>query len=106
MTTENLKNTMITVDAMQQANKELKKQYKNINIDKVFYWMVDSLLIMLQIEKIQDEMEDLMEAANEVQETLGRSYGVPDDIDEADLEAGLLMNFGSLTIYRIGSVAR
>lgn len=34
MTTENLKNTMITVDAMQQANKELKKQYKNINLDK------------------------------------------------------------------------
>jgi charged multivesicular body protein 5 len=75
MTTENLKNTMITVDAMQIANKELKKQYKNINIDK--------------IEQIQDEMEDLMEAANEVQETLGRTYGVPDDIDEADLEAEL-----------------
>ncbi|KAJ3302902.1 hypothetical protein HDV03_004474 [Kappamyces sp. JEL0829] len=74
MTTENLKNTMITVDAMQTANKELKKQYKSINLDK--------------IEAIQDEMEDLMEAAAEVQETLGRSYGIPDDIDEADLEAG------------------
>ncbi|KAJ3361538.1 hypothetical protein HDU91_003880 [Kappamyces sp. JEL0680] len=75
MTTENLKNTMITVDAMQTANKELKKQYKSINLDK--------------IEAIQDEMEDLMEAAAEVQETLGRSYGIPDDIDEADLEAEL-----------------
>lgn len=29
-----------------------------------------------------------MEAANEVQETLGRSYNLPDDIDEDDLEAG------------------
>lgn len=29
-----------------------------------------------------------MEQANEVQEALGRSYGVPEDIDEADLEAG------------------
>jgi len=29
-----------------------------------------------------------MEQANEVQEILGRSYGLPDDIDEADLEAG------------------
>ncbi|KAJ3322221.1 hypothetical protein HDV06_003281 [Boothiomyces sp. JEL0866] len=73
MTTENLKNTMITFDAMQLANKELKKQYKNINLDK--------------IEKVQDEMEDLLEQANEVQEALGRTYGVPDDIDEAELDA-------------------
>lgn len=29
-----------------------------------------------------------MEQANEIQETLGRSYAVPDEIDEADLEAG------------------
>lgn len=33
-------------------------------------------------------MEDLLEQANEVQETFARSYAVPDDIDEADLEAG------------------
>lgn len=31
-----------------------------------------------------------MEQANEVQETLGRSYNLPDDIDEDDLEAGKL----------------
>ena len=29
-----------------------------------------------------------MEQANEVQESLGRSYNLPDDINEADLEAG------------------
>ena len=33
-------------------------------------------------------MEDLLEQANEVQETLGRSYAVPNEIDEADLQAG------------------
>lgn len=33
-------------------------------------------------------MADLLEQANEIQETLGRSYAVPDEIDEADLEAG------------------
>ncbi|GAN06111.1 charged multivesicular body protein 5 [Mucor ambiguus] len=74
MTTENLRNVMATVDAMQTANKEMKKQYKNVNLDK--------------IDQLQDEMEDLMEQANEVQETLGRSYNLPDDIDEDDLEAG------------------
>jgi charged multivesicular body protein 5 len=36
-------------------------------------------------------MEDLMEMANEVQETMGRSYGLPDDLDEDDLEAGLVI---------------
>lgn len=29
-----------------------------------------------------------MEQANEVQETLGRSYNLPDDVDVDDLEAG------------------
>ena len=34
------------------------------------------------------DMEDLLEQANEIQETLGRSYAVPDEVDEADLQAG------------------
>ena len=29
-----------------------------------------------------------MAMADEVQEAMGRSYGMPDDIDEADLDAG------------------
>jgi len=51
------------------------KQYGKIDIDK--------------IENIHYDMEDLLEQANEIQETLGRSYAVPDEIDEADLEAEL-----------------
>ena len=34
------------------------------------------------------DMEELLEQANEIQESLGRSYEVPDELDEADLEAG------------------
>ena len=34
-------------------------------------------------------MEDMLELANEVQETLGRAYGLPEDVDEDDLEAGM-----------------
>ncbi|WFD03402.1 Vacuolar protein-sorting-associated protein 60 [Malassezia obtusa] len=75
MTTENLRNTMATVDAMQQANKQMRKTYGNLDIDK--------------IERIQDDMEDLLEQSNALQETMSRSYGVPDDIDEAELEAEL-----------------
>ena len=33
-------------------------------------------------------MEDLLEQSNEIQEVMGRSYGVPDDLDEDDLQAG------------------
>ncbi|KAK0543915.1 Vacuolar protein-sorting-associated protein 60 [Tilletia horrida] len=75
LTTDNLRNTMATVDAMQTANKEMKRTYGKIDLDK--------------IERVQDEMEDLIEQANEVQETLGRTYGVPEEIDEADLQAEL-----------------
>ena len=40
------------------------------------------------IQSVHYDMEDLLEQANEIQETLGRSYAVPDEIDEADLQAG------------------
>lgn len=35
LVTENLRNTMATVDAMKTANKEIKKQYGKIDIDKI-----------------------------------------------------------------------
>lgn len=75
LTTDNLRNTMATVDAMKLANKEMRKQYGKIDIDK--------------IENMHFDMEELLEQANEIQESLGRSYAVPDEIDEADLEAEL-----------------
>ena len=39
------------------------------------------------LQDLQDDMEDMLDQANEVQEALGRQYGTP-EIDEADLEAG------------------
>ncbi|KIO29034.1 hypothetical protein M407DRAFT_71075, partial [Tulasnella calospora MUT 4182] len=75
MTTENLRNTMATMDAMKQANAEMKRQYGKIDIDK--------------IEQMHYDMEDMIEQANEIQESLGRSYGVPDEIDEDELQAEL-----------------
>lgn len=40
LTTENMRNTMATFDAMQQANKEMKKQYGKFDIDKIeVLWM-------------------------------------------------------------------
>lgn len=75
MTTENLKNTMVTVDAMKTANKQLKSTYGKINIDK--------------IESLQEEMLDLIEKSNELQELLLMSNDIGDDISESELDAEL-----------------
>jgi charged multivesicular body protein 5 len=75
MTQDNLKNVMATVDALKTTNKELKRQYGKVDIDK--------------IERLQDEMADLMDVGNEIQESLARAYDVPEDVDEAELDAEL-----------------
>lgn len=72
--TQTLKDTKTTVTAMKLGAKEMKKEFKNINID--------------EIEDIQDDMADMLEQADEIQDTLGRSYGTP-EIDEDDLAAEL-----------------
>ena len=75
MMQDNLKNVMTTVDTMKTTNKALKQQYGKINIDK--------------IEKMQDEMADLMEMGNEINDSISRAYDVPEDVDEAELDAEL-----------------
>jgi len=75
MMQDNLKNTMTTVDAMKTTTKELRKQYGKIDLDK--------------IERMQDEMADLMEMGNDIQESISRSYDVPEDVDEEELDAEL-----------------
>ncbi|KAG7193763.1 uncharacterized protein KQ657_000454 [Scheffersomyces spartinae] len=75
MTTDNLQNTMITINAMKSANKELRKTYGKIDIDK--------------IESLQDEMLDLIDKSNELQEAMLSSYDQVDDISESELDAEL-----------------
>lgn len=72
--TQTMKDTKTTVDAMKLGVKQMKKEYKKIDID--------------EIEDIQDDMEDMLDQANEVQEALGRTYGMP-EMDDADLDAEL-----------------
>ncbi|KAF1939444.1 charged multivesicular body protein-like protein 5 [Clathrospora elynae] len=75
MMQDNLKNTMTTIDAMKTTTKELRKQYGKVNIDK--------------IDKMQDEMADLMDMGNDIQDAISRSYDVPEDVDESELDAEL-----------------
>ena len=55
----------------------------------VVYILTTTFLVFRQ--DLHDEMSDMLELAGEVQETLGQAYGLPDDIDEDDLEAGSLL---------------
>ncbi|MCO5594252.1 hypothetical protein L7F22_048279 [Adiantum nelumboides] len=69
--TEGIKDAQQTMAAMKAANKDLKGTLKTLKIDDV--------------DRMQDDMMDLMDISNEIQESLGRSYSVPDDIDEDEL---------------------
>jgi hypothetical protein len=42
-------------------------------------------MYFFNFQNMQDEMTDLMDVSNEIQETLGRSYNIPDDVDEEEL---------------------
>lgn len=72
---DNLKNVMTTVDALKTTNKELKRQYGKVDIDR--------------IERLQDEMADLLDVGNEIQDSLARNYDIPEDVDESELDAEL-----------------
>ncbi|GMH07873.1 hypothetical protein Nepgr_009713 [Nepenthes gracilis] len=68
---EGIKDAQQTMTALKAANKDLKGMMKTVKIQ--------------DIDNLQDEMMDLMDMSTEIQETLGRSYNVPDDIDEEEL---------------------
>ncbi|KAI7978891.1 Vacuolar protein sorting-associated protein 60.1 [Camellia lanceoleosa] len=74
---EGIKDAQQTMSALKSANKELKGMMKTVKIQ--------------DIDNLQDEMMDLMDVSSEIQESLGRSYSVPDDIDEEDLMGGKLI---------------
>ena len=70
---QSAKDTVVQVQAMKAASKELKTQFKSkeFNIDA--------------IDALNDEMAELMDYSAEIQETMGRNYNIPDDIDEEEL---------------------
>ncbi|CAM9160390.1 unnamed protein product [Chrysoparadoxa australica] len=76
---DSIKDTQDTVSAMKAASKQacacMKKEFKKISIGEV--------------EDMTDDLADMMEDMNEVNEALGRSYDVGEEIDEDDLDAEL-----------------
>jgi len=68
---QSVKDSLVTVNAMKSANTSLKQELKKIDINDV--------------ENMQDDLSDLLQDNNEIQEALGRSYGVG-EVDETELE--------------------
>jgi len=75
---ESIQTTVGTVQAMKGAAKEMRTAMK-----------VHKELDISYIDKLNDELSDMADLTGEINETLGYSYGVPDDVDEADLMAEL-----------------
>jgi charged multivesicular body protein 5 len=74
MALQSMKDTKTTMQAMQMGLKEMKREYKKVDLNK--------------IENMQDDLADILEQANEVQEAMGRTYGMP-EVDDDELEAEL-----------------
>ena len=72
---ESIANTHIAVQAMKDATVTLKEEHEKIDIDA--------------IEDMQDDLADIFDEQDEIQDIMGRSYGVPDGVDEDDLDAEL-----------------
>jgi len=87
--TQTLQDTMITVDAMRSANKEMKVQFKHVDVDS--------------IEDLHDEMADLLDQNDEIQEVLSRSYNMP-EVDDAELEDELASLGEELQLEESGEV--
>lgn len=72
---ESIKDTQTTVAAMTAAKSTMQAEAKKLDLD--------------QIEDVQEDLADMLEDMNEINDMMGRSYGVPDELDETDLDAEL-----------------
>lgn len=70
-----VKDAKDTMAGLESMNKQMRKEMKSVNIDK--------------LEDVQDSMEDILQDTEEIQESLGRSYMVGDQVDDEELEAEL-----------------
>eukprot|EP01025_Chloroclados_australasicus_P014024 TRINITY_DN16569_c0_g1_i1.p1 TRINITY_DN16569_c0_g1~~TRINITY_DN16569_c0_g1_i1.p1 ORF type:complete len:272 (-),score=37.68 TRINITY_DN16569_c0_g1_i1:216-1031(-) len=69
--TQQLQDTADQVKVMKDAHKQIQKQMKNFNVDDV--------------EKLQDQMQDLAWDQEEIQEIMGRSFATQDYVDDDEL---------------------
>ena len=77
-----------TADSIQDSIRTQKND-SQVPIFKLSVFLVFKTCVLWSNEQdLQDELEDLTEMSNEVQEVMGRSYGMP-EVDDDELEAEL-----------------
>jgi len=72
-----LRNATIATDAMEMTNEKPHDQYGRVQLD------ID------KVDRLHDEVQEMLDEVHEVQEVVSRSYAVPDELNEEDLQAEL-----------------
>lgn len=72
---QTMNDTEFQIKAMKDANKQLAKQTKKLNVN--------------QVEDLQLDLTDHYADVQEIQEIMGRSYDVPEDLDDDEMLAEL-----------------
>ncbi|KAK2197502.1 Snf7 family [Babesia duncani] len=72
-----INSAIVLKDAYKASLKTMKKDLRRVKLT--------------QIEKLQDEIDDMAEYALEISETLGRQYEIPEEIDDNELEMEFAM---------------
>lgn len=70
-TKEMMEDTKLQVEVMRTTQKEMSKTFSKFSVDEV--------------ERMQDDLAELYESHQEIQDVMGRAYGVPDYVDEDEL---------------------
>nr|PNR37991.1 hypothetical protein PHYPA_021102 [Physcomitrium patens] len=100
---KNLKGTMKTLK-IDNIDVHSFVSLRNVNVvhdgDCLVGCMLGSEIGMFRMQKMQDEMMYLVNHSSEIQETLSRSYGVPDDLDEELLGAADAGDHGFQTVTK------
>ncbi|KAI8463147.1 MAG: Snf7 family [Monoraphidium minutum] len=77
-TVESIQDTVQTVQALKGAAKEMRGAMKN-----------NKELDLNFIDKLQEDLADMADLTTDINEMMGQSFAVPEDVDEADLMAEL-----------------
>ncbi|KAJ2083838.1 Vacuolar protein-sorting-associated protein 60 [Coemansia sp. RSA 988] len=81
---DSMKNAAVTVQAMEQSNVAMKKQFKEIDVDKV--------------EDIMFDTAELMDQGNEIQEIMSLNLSIPSGVNDSELEAELEAELNELEL--------
>lgn len=75
---ESIQDTVQTVQALKGAAQEMKTTMK-----------INKELNLSFMENLRDELEDMADVTTEINEMMGQSFAIPEDVDESELMAEL-----------------